>query len=131
MDGINRDPAPQKIVIIDDDRVALTMMETTLKKHGYQVFSAQDGAAGLALIQKEKPAVVISDMLIPKIHGIELCQEIKSDPALRSTKVILITAVYKGLAFKQDVDDSGADLCLKKPLDMKQIIELVTTLTKS
>jgi len=124
----NQESGSKKIVIIDDDRVTLTMLETVLKKQGFQVSTAQDGAAGLALVQSQRPDIVITDMLIPKIHGIDLCQEIKTDEELKSTKVILMTAVYKGLHFKQDVDEAGADYCMEKPLDMAKILELVTNL---
>lgn len=128
MDVNDPGSAPKKIVIVEDDRVTLTMLETVLKKQGFQVSTAQDGAAGLALVQLQKPDIVITDMLIPKIHGIDLCQEIRADEELKSTKVILMTAVYKGLHFKQDVDEAGADYCIEKPLDMAKILELATTL---
>ena len=131
MDANNREPDPIKIVVIDDDRVTLTMLETFLKKQGFQVAAAQDGETGFALVQHERPDIVITDMLIPKVHGIDLCQKIKSDDGLKHTAVILMTAVYKGLAFKQDVNEAGADFCIEKPLDMAKILELVKTCTKS
>jgi len=131
MDANSREPDSIKIVVIDDDRVTLTMLETFLKKQGFQVTAAQDGEAGLALVQHERPDIVITDMLIPKVHGIDLCQKIKSDDGLKHTAVILMTAVYKGLPFKQDVNEASADFCIEKPLDMAKILELVKTLTKS
>ena len=99
-----------KILIIDDDRVTLTMLEMILSRHGYQVLSAKDGAEGLEVASKEKPDVVISDMLIPKIHGLDICNKIKQNPQLKDTKIILMTAVYKGAAFQFEAKESSVQL---------------------
>ncbi len=131
MDENSRELDQIKILVIDDDRVTLTILDTFLKKQGYHVITAPDGATGLALAQNEQPDIVITDMLIPKVHGIELCQHIKSNEELKNTAVILMTAVYKGMAFKRDVDESGADYLIEKPLDTAKILELIKTLTGS
>ena len=77
-----------RILLIDDDRVTLTMLEMILSRHGYQTLSARDGETGFALASSEKPDIVISDMLIPKMHGFDLCKKIKQDPQLQNIKVI-------------------------------------------
>ncbi len=112
-----------KILVIDDDRVTLTMLEMILSRHGYQVLSAKDGAEGLELAAKVKPDAVISDMLIPKIHGLELCTKIKQDPQLKDIKVILMTAVYKGTSFQFEAKDSGADHFIEKPIDTNELLD--------
>ena len=61
---------------MDDDRVTLTMLEMILSRHKYQVLSAKDGSEALELALKERPDAVISDMLIPKLHGLDLCKKI-------------------------------------------------------
>lgn len=114
-----------KIVLVDDDRVTLTMLEKILKVNGFEVFTAQDGEEGYELIQKEKPDVLISDMLIPKIHGLDLCQKVKENPELRETKVILMTAVYKGMPFQADIKDCGADDYVEKPVDTQDLVERI------
>ena len=120
-----------KILVIDDDRVTLTMLEMILSRHGYHVLSAKDGAEGFELAVKEKPDAVISDMLIPKIHGLELCTKIKQDPQLKDIKIILMTAVYKGAAFKFQAKESGADHFIEKPINTNNLLEklkeLITT----
>ncbi|MDH5742869.1 MAG: response regulator, partial [Candidatus Aminicenantes bacterium] len=67
----------RKILLVDDDRVTLTMLEMILSRHKYQVLSAKDGSEALELALKERPDAVISDMLIPKLHGLDLCKKIK------------------------------------------------------
>jgi CheY-like chemotaxis protein len=112
-----------KILIIDDDKVTLTMLEMILSRHGYFTLSAQDGAEGLETAIKHKPDVVISDMLIPKIHGLELCAKIRQDPQLKDTGIILMTAVYKGAAFQFEAKDSGADHFIEKPIDTNGLLQ--------
>ncbi len=115
----------RKILIIDDDRVTLTMLEMILSRHKYQVLSAQDGSQGLELIKEERPDAVISDMLIPKTHGLELCKMIKQDPDLAQTKVILMTAVYKGTTFKFEAKECGADFFIEKPINTNELLALL------
>lgn len=117
-----------KILLIDDDRVTLTMLEMILSRHGYQVLSARDGEEGIDLIHKHMPDIVISDMLIPKIHGLELCRKIKQDPQLDKIKVIMMTAVYKGAAFHFEAKDCGADHFIEKPIDTKGLLHKVNEL---
>jgi CheY-like chemotaxis protein len=120
-----------KILIIDDDKVTLTMLEMILSRHGYRILSAMDGAEGLEIALKEKPDVVISDMLIPKLHGLELCAKIKQDPQLKEIKVILMTAVYKGAAFHFEAKESGADHFIEKPINTNGLLaKLEELLTK-
>lgn len=118
----------KKIVVIDDDRVTLELLKRLLSQNEFQVFGAQDGKSGYELIQSEKPDLVISDLLLPKIHGLDLCQKIKEDPSLKKTKVILITATYKTAAFKHEIKESGAEEFIEKPIDtielMKKIYKL-------
>lgn len=120
----------KKIVVIDDDKITLTMLEMVFSRHGFKVFSAQDGAEGYELVQKEKPDILISDMLLPKIHGTELCKKIKETPELKQTKVILMTAVYKGPSFRFEARDCGADDFIEKPLDMKDLLSRIDKFLK-
>lgn len=117
-----------KILLVDDDRVTLTMLEMVLSRHGYHVLSAKDGQQGFDLLNEEKPDALISDMLIPKIHGLDLCKKIKQDPQLKTIKVILMTAVYKGASFHFEAKDCGADHFIEKPIDTKGLLEKLNAL---
>lgn len=123
------EPQPPKkkntIVIVDDDRVTLKLLEKALIKHGLEVYTAQDGVDGYEMVQKVIPDILITDMLIPKIHGIDLCKKIKNNDALKNITVILITAVYKFIAFKDEIVGSGANYYIKKPITMKKLLSLI------
>ena len=118
----------RKIVVVDDDKVTLTMLQMVLFKHGFQVLAAEDGQKGLELAQKERPDVLITDMLIPKIDGLNLCKKIKEMPELKNTKVIVITAVYKGIPFRHEAQEFGADGFIEKPVDTKELISKIEAL---
>jgi CheY-like chemotaxis protein len=111
-----------KILVVDDDNVTLTMLKMILSRHGYQALCAKDGAEGLDLVSKEKPDIVISDMLLPKIHGLDLCTKIKQDPQLKKIKVFLMTAVYKGATFQFEAKNCGADHFIEKPIDTNELL---------
>ncbi len=115
-----------KIVVVDDDRTTLAIVEKTLIMKGFWVYSARDGEEGFELIKKEKPALVISDMLMPKLHGVDLCKKIKNSDDYKNIKVILMTAVYKGnLALKHEAKECGAEDIMNKPLDMKLMLKKI------
>lgn len=117
-----------KILLIDDDKVTLTMLEMILSRHNYQVLRAEDGEKGFGIASSQVPDAIICDMLIPKLHGLELCQKIKLDPRLSRTKVVLMTAVYKGPAFKNEAKKCGADHFFEKPINTNELIGLLEKL---
>jgi len=115
-----------KIVIVDDDRTTLAIMEKTLIMKGFWVYSASNGEEGFELIKKEKPSLVISDMLMPKLHGFDLCRKIKKSDEYKNIKVILMTAVYKSnLALIHEAKESGAEDIMNKPLDMGLMLKKI------
>jgi DNA-binding response OmpR family regulator len=114
-----------KIVVVDDDRATLAILERNLIKRGFWVYSAKDGEEGLDLISKEKPDLVISDMLMPKIHGVDLCKTIRATPELEKIKVIMMTGVYKGRLGLEEAFDSGADYFITKPLDIDNLLNKI------
>jgi DNA-binding response OmpR family regulator len=92
---------------------------------GFWVYSANDGEEGFDLINKEHPDLVISDMLMPKVHGVDLCKMIRGTPELKKIKVIMMTGVYKGRFGLEEAFDSGADYFITKPLDMDTLLRKI------
>ncbi len=115
----------RKILIIEDDPVTLTMLAKLLAANDRQILTSRDGRDGLDQIFKEKPDLVICDLLIPHVDGLDLCRTIKADEALHFTRVILMSAVYKGFQHKSDIWESGADDFITKPIDTKLLKEKV------
>jgi len=118
----------KKILIVDDDRVTITLLQQILAKSGFDVVTAKDGEEAYERAQEENPDLLISDMLIPRVDGLELCKRVKEDPFLSRTKVMLMTGVYKGVTFKFEARDVGADDFIEKPFDRDDLLHRVKLL---
>lgn len=119
---------PGKVLVVDDDRSTLLILSGRLVKEGFRVLTAADGEEAWAIAAKERPALVISDVLLPRMDGVSLCRKIKEDPGLAATRVILATAVFKQAAFRTEARASGADEFVEKPLDMDVLLARVKAL---
>jgi phosphate regulon transcriptional regulator PhoB len=114
----------EKIVIIEDESDILEVIAYNLKREGFEVFESQDGEDGLLKIEKHAPDLVILDLMLPTIDGIELCRKLKSDPVTRSVPIIMVTAkgeesdIVLGLGV-------GADDYVTKPFSPKELIARV------
>lgn len=106
------------VLLVDDEAWILRLARETVVSLGYGVVVAQDGEEGLALAAAYRPDLVLSDALMPKMDGREMCRRIKADPATAGAKTVVMTSVYKGTA--QRYEAMGAfqvDEYLAKPLD--------------
>lgn len=118
-----------KIVLVDDDKVTLRFLEHFLVDNLFSVQTAQDGEAALELVKREKPSILISDLVLPKIDGVELCKRIKQDPDLKRTKLILMSAVYRESALRSVARDCGADGFVGKPIRSTELLEKIYKLS--
>lgn len=114
----------EKIIIVDDDAHIRRITELRLRIAGFRVLTAQDGEAGLKLIQAEKPKIVLLDLMMPKMHGFAVCQAIRSDPSLQGTFIIVASAKTYTADIKK-AKELGADLYLNKPYDLDGLVETI------
>ena len=114
----------KKAVVVDDDEKVITLLEKALIRNGFQVFSALEGQKALDLVRREKPQVVITDILQPGLDGSQLCSTIKNDPELGDIKVIIITGIYTEANFKHQMD-CRYDAFIEKPIDMNTLSAVV------
>ena len=84
--------ATPKVLVVDDDPDALRLAETLLRRAGFEVLTAPDGAAGLALIRVERPAVVVLDLMMPGLHGFSVCEEVQKDAVLKDVRIIVTSS---------------------------------------
>lgn len=117
----------KRILIADDEQNIVISLEFLMKREGYEVLVAQDGAEAVDMIRAEMPDLVLLDVMMPRKTGFEVCQEVKADPALKSVSILMLTAkgrdteVAKGLAL-------GADAYMTKPFSTKELVETVRSL---
>jgi uncharacterized protein (TIGR02266 family) len=121
-------PVRRRILVVDDSPIFLELEETFLSRIGH-VLTARRAEEALELARREHPDVVLADLHMPEMNGDELCREIKSDPDLAGTPVILVTG-------ERDAEDharavrAGADDVVHKPVNRLQLIQAVDRFLK-
>ena len=111
----------QKILIADDEPNILISLEYLMQREGYTVSVARDGEEALAAILRDRPALVLLDVMMPKKSGFEVCQQVRANDAVRHTLILMLTAkgrdtdVAKGLGL-------GADAYMTKPFSTRDLV---------
>ncbi len=118
----------KKAVVIDDEIRISDLVRMLLIRLGFQVECAADGKAGLELVEREKPDLLVTDMLLPKLHGLEVCKAVRENVTLSKTRIVAMTAIYKKLRFRLDARDVHVDAYLEKPFDIKEFIRVIQNL---
>jgi DNA-binding response OmpR family regulator len=117
---------PKTILIVDDDHDVVTAIRTVLDSKGYRVGYANDGASGLAMVQRETPDLLIVDMMMPKKSGFIVVEQIKRQKL--PCRIIMITA-NEGSRHRAYAELLGVDAYIRKPFAMERLLEEVTRLT--
>jgi putative two-component system response regulator len=131
IDFASQSPAPRRSVILvaDDTESIRTLFRKLLGADGHEVIDVADGLAALGAVQEHHPDVVLLDITMPRLDGLEVCRRLKSDPATRLTPVVLVT----GLSDLQDRIkgiEAGADEFLSKPVHPLELRARVGSLTR-
>jgi DNA-binding response OmpR family regulator len=121
---------PGYLLIVEDDPDILKLLHTTLKFKGYRVVTARNGKEGLEAIHKERPAVVIADIMMPKLDGFGLVHRLRLNPKTRDIPVIFITATYVTPEDKEFALNIGATRFLQKPVDLEEFQKTISELLK-
>ncbi|MBC7733912.1 MAG: response regulator [Bacteriovorax sp.] len=113
-----------KILIADDEPNILVSLEYLMKREGYTVSVARDGAEAIAAVLQERPALVLLDVMMAKKSGFEVCQEVRANDAVKDTLILMLTAkgretdVAKGLGL-------GANAYMTKPFSTRELVQKV------
>lgn len=117
------------ILIIEDNPASLEIMKVRLTAHGYDIITAMDGVDGLNLAREMLPDLILSDIMMPKMDGLEVCRQLRGDPNFPFIPIILVTAktdtkdIVAGL-------DAGGDEYLTKPIDHSSLVARVKSMLR-
>jgi two-component system, OmpR family, phosphate regulon response regulator PhoB len=116
-----------KVLVVDDEPAILELVRFTLEDERLRVVEAADGLGAIETARRERPDLILLDVRMPHLSGLEVCRRIRQDPELRGTRVVLLTAAdqeadrARGLA-------AGADEYLAKPFSPLALFALVRTM---
>jgi class 3 adenylate cyclase len=120
---------PPLILIVDDNLTNLDILQARLEAHNYKIITATDGEAGLAMAKEKQPDLILLDIMMPKMDGIEVCQHLRADSSLPFMPIIMVTAkvdpkdVVAGL-------EAGGDEYLTKPVDHAALVARVKSMLR-
>jgi PAS domain S-box-containing protein len=118
------------ILVVDDSSEIRQLFSSCLREEGYQVLEAATGLQGLQLAQTRFPDLVLLDVRLPDVSGVEVCRQIKSDPALKDVFVALCSGEATSDEHKVNGFQSGADEYLVKPFGIQELLARVQTLVR-
>jgi DNA-binding response OmpR family regulator len=112
--------AAKKILVVDDDPEILGMLDIRLGKRGYHVISAADGEQALEQARKEKPSLVVLDVMMPRMNGWEVARALRQDPVTHGVKIVMLTAI--GAQMNEMTSPLyGVDAYLDKPFQFAEL----------
>lgn len=111
----------KKILIVEDEDLIAKVLCMRLEGLGYKVVVASDGEEGLEMVKKEHPALAIVDIGLPRIDGNTLCELIKSDPAVKNVRIIMLTG-RKLVGDMETAFNSGAEVYVNKPYEWTRLL---------
>jgi adenylate cyclase len=120
---------PPRILVVDDNATNRDILTTRLKAHGYEALQAADGEEALAAVKQHRPDLILLDVMMPKLDGIETCRRLKGDDTLPFLPIILVTARVDSKDIVAGLE-AGADEYLTKPVDQAALIARVRSVLR-
>jgi len=116
------------ILVVEDIPNVLELLEVTLRFQGYEVISARNGEEALDILEKETPALIISDILMPKLDGFSLIQKLRGTPKTQNIPVIFLSATYVTPEDREFAMSLGASRFIEKPIDTEDFLLTIAEL---
>ncbi len=115
----------KKIAVVEDDKFLRKVYESKLPKEGFLVVSAGDGKSGLELIRKEKPDLVLLDLIMPIMTGFEVLESLKADTKSKMPKVVVLSNLGQDEDIARSKELGASDFLIKSNLSIKEIVEKI------
>jgi DNA-binding response OmpR family regulator len=110
------------ILVVEDDPDILKLMEAALGGEGYRVATAEDGVEALAGARRERPDLIVLDLMLPRMNALQFRAEQRRDPALARIPIVCLSGLSHASTVAMEL---GTDDCLEKPIDVDRLLALV------
>lgn len=117
----------QKILVVEDEEILLTALKEELSSGGYEVEGALDGEEGLQKVQSFKPALILLDLLMPKMDGMEMLQKLKADSSTRDVPVVILTNLSDYEKISEALSLGAMDYLVKANYKLEDLLDKVRT----
>ena len=118
------------MLVVDDDPVILKLLEVNFEMEGFTVLVARDGEEGIEVARADQPDLIVSDIMMPKVSGLELVTALKGDPATSEIPIILLSAKAQNADVRSGLD-AGADDYVTKPFEPLDLVDRVNRLLEA
>jgi two-component system, OmpR family, alkaline phosphatase synthesis response regulator PhoP len=119
-------PSGPNILVVDDDPEIVAMLSTRLTKRGYRVLTAGDGGKALELVRRDKPALVLLDVMMPGKSGWEVARALRQDPLTAHVKIVMVTAI--GEQVNEITSPLYSDAHIDKPFEFEKLEAVIAGL---
>ncbi|MDP1596539.1 MAG: response regulator [Methylotenera sp.] len=119
----------KKMLIVDDSSELRSILLLTFSYGSFEMLQAENGLQAITLAEHEKPEVIILDIMMPQMDGLEVCRKIKAIPALANSFIIILTSLDSHCD-KKEALDAGADCYMTKPFNPVEILAVISNITK-
>jgi DNA-binding response OmpR family regulator len=122
--------ADSTVLVVDDDPVILKLLEVNFEMEGFTVLVARDGEEGIEVARADQPDLIVSDIMMPKVSGLELVTALKGDPTTSEIPIILLSAKAQNADVRSGLD-AGADDYVTKPFEPLDLVDRVNRLLEA
>lgn len=116
---------PKKILVVDDEPDLVSMLKARLEANNYEVATAFDGEEGLSKAKKEKPDLIVLDIMMPKMDGMMLAEALKQGKETADIPIIFLTCLAEGIETKSRASKIGNNIFVGKPFDASELLSMV------
>lgn len=118
-----------KVLVVDDNVRNIRLITQILQDEGYEVYSIEDGMLVFNRVKEINPDIILLDIMMPKLDGLEICRRLKEDPSLSDTPIIMVTARVEGKDVRRALEVGAFDY-IKKPVDEDEVISRIQSALK-
>ncbi|MEX2162566.1 MAG: response regulator [Anaerolineales bacterium] len=120
----------RKVVCVEDEPEMIDLIRLILSRKGYEVVGAHGGVEGLAAVRREKPDLVLLDLMMPEMDGWQVYQQLKADPATAEIPVIVVTAKAQNIDKVLGLHIAKVDDYISKPFSLQELVDRVDAVVK-